>query len=128
MVSRVAYARTARLRQEVGHDDASGRSGKRADNGVRPERLDRAIAPPTARGIEQRGLSMDLECPVEKVDDPVLGDAGSRKGAALASPIEPQAGQGNLDHQRGAGGMRVAVVARRAADHADVRLRLRPGT
>src|SRR5437899_2115348 len=61
------------------------------------------------------------------VIEPVLGDAGSRKGAALASPIELQAGQGDLDHQRGAGGMRVAVVARRATDHADVRLRLRPG-
>jgi hypothetical protein len=114
------------LRQEIRHGDTSAGSSQRADRGVRTERLHGPIAPATTRVVQPAGLSVDLENPVHEVDDPVLRNSGSSEGAALARPIEAQTGQRDLDHQRGAGGVSVAVVARRAADHADIGLGLRP--
>jgi hypothetical protein len=50
---------------------------------------------------------MDLQDPLDQVDDPVLGDPGPRVEAALVAPIEVETRVGDLHHEHGPSGVPV---------------------
>src|SRR5256885_16957609 len=114
------------LRQEIGDGDARGRRRKRRDGGVGAERLDRRVAPVPPGRAWSRRLAMNLEHAIDEVDDPVVHDPRPCIGRSLPSSGQAQARLGDLDDERRARRMRVDVIARRAADDADGRLRLGP--
>ena len=109
------------LRQQLRHRDP----GPRRHAAVRP--TTRRTAPRSTRTATRsgqwdrhaaRGRPRAPEPP--EVQDPVLGHSCLRVEAPLVLTIERQAGLGDLDDERGARGVLVAVVAPGAAGHRDV--------
>lgn len=96
-----------------------GRGGR-----LRPHDLYDPVAPAEpCRRVGHR-LAVDLEGPVDEVDDPVVGQASPGVETALHVPVEGQARLRHFDHHRRAGGMRIAVVAGAAGHHGHVGLGL----
>ena len=62
------------------------------------------------------GIAIDLQHPIDQVDDPVLGDPGPRVEASLVAAIELEARVGDFDHEHGSRGVPLAVVGA-AAGH-----------
>jgi hypothetical protein len=114
----------ARVREQVGDGEASAGRAQRRQHGRRPQHGDGAIGPAVRRVDGRLRIPMHLDDGVDEVDDPVLGQSPPRVQTALDPPVEPQARVGDLDHERGHRRVRVDVVAERAADDRDVRLRL----
>src|SRR3989442_3238443 len=112
----------ARLRKEVGNGDA----GRGARQGKLPrvwlQDPNGAIAPAErCRGVADR-RSMDLESPIDEVDDPIVRHAGAGVGAARTGPVECQARLRDLHDERRPRGMGLAVVAPTAGYHGEVGL------
>src|SRR3989442_14717955 len=112
----------ARRREEVGR----GYSGRGARQGklprVWPQDPNGAIAPAErCRGVADR-RSMDLESPIDEVDDLIVRHAGAGVEAALHVPVECQARLRALHDERRPRGMGLAVVAPTAGYHGEVGL------
>src|SRR3989442_4316273 len=65
---------------------------------------------------------MDLESPIDEVDDPIVRHAGAGVEAALHVPVECQARLRDLHDERRPRGMGLAVVAPTAGYHGEVGL------
>jgi hypothetical protein len=69
---------------------------------------------------------MNFDHAIEEIDDPIVRDSTPSVDGCFPPTRETQARVGDLDHESGKPRMRVDIVARRTANHADVRLWLGP--
>jgi hypothetical protein len=110
------------LRQERARWHRRGGNGERRQAIRIAEHLD-ARAPRPAEPFANR-ITVNFDCPVHEVHDPVVIEASPGIDASLETAIQADARVGDLDDERGCRGMAGRGVASAAADDGDVRLRL----
>jgi hypothetical protein len=100
-------------------------NSRREAPSVRSDLTSKSRETDAGRNLRRRlGLAVDLERPAGEVHDPVLRDPGACVEARLGLVVEPVRGVGDLDDERGAGGVGVGVGPGVTRDDPDVRFGL----